>query len=98
MKTPEEILQKWEAESSDRLLDQVDYYERVIIPSMEEYTSNQCKKRDELIQRWEFAFDFILKYIDYEKMSHEDTLKIWHLDHLQKITDLKTEINNKPIS
>jgi len=91
MRMVEEILLKYDIPKSD-------WQFEIISKAMEEYAFNQCKKRDELIQRWESAFDFILKYIDYEKMSHEDTLKIWHLDHLQKITDLKTEINNKPIS
>ena len=51
------------------------------------------KKQTELIKKWEECFDFILKYVDYEKMSKEDLLKVWHLEYLQKITDIMTEIS-----
>lgn len=49
--TKEEILAKYEAESADRLMDQLDYYERVIFPAMQEYAEafHKEKLRDELI-------------------------------------------------
>ena len=63
-----------------------------IVEAMEDYALQQTAKYKKLVEAWEKSYDFILKYIDYEKMSHEDVLKIWHLDHLQKITDLKEEL------
>jgi len=48
-------------------------------------------KQAELIKKWEDQHSFIVHYIDYENMK--DKLKVWHLEYLQKISDLKTEVN-----
>jgi hypothetical protein len=47
MKTKEEILAKWESESADRILDRVDYNERVIFPAMQEYAEQYLKEKVE---------------------------------------------------
>jgi hypothetical protein len=39
MKKAEEILRAYEVENADRFMDHQDYYERVILPAMEEYAS-----------------------------------------------------------
>ena len=67
----------------------------LILSVMQEYAAEQCKAYKEIVDQWELTYDFILKYIDFEKMSHDDNVKIWHLEHLQKITELKQLINDK---
>jgi hypothetical protein len=44
MRTTEGIVAKWEAESSDRLMDRFEYYERVVYPSMTEYAREACEE------------------------------------------------------
>jgi len=51
------------------------------------------EKQGEINKEWQEVYDFILPFIDYKKMVQDgDKLKIWHLDHLQKISDLISEL------
>lgn len=43
-KQAEEILAEWEAESSDRILDRIEYNERVIYPAMQEFAAQEVAR------------------------------------------------------
>ena len=90
--TAEEILEKHCGKINVPFDNYAIEYHTAIIDAMESYAQQQCQKRDELIKVWELSYDFILKYIDYEKMSHNGSLAVWHNEYLQKISDLKSEI------
>ncbi len=49
MKTPEEILKEVELESIDRILDEVEYKERIIIPAMIIYARQESSRLDALV-------------------------------------------------
>jgi hypothetical protein len=53
------------------------------------------EKQRKINKGWQEVYDFILPFIDYKKMVQDgDKLKIWHLDHLQKISDLISELSS----
>ena len=89
--TKEEILDKLDLDFPSEY--EREYYTNQILQAMEQYRNEGL--REELIKTWESAFDFILKYIDYEKMTHDKTLAVWHLEHLQKITDLMVKMEEQ---
>ena len=62
IKTPEEILEFFENESSDRLMDRIEYNERVIIPAIKAYV-DQLEISDEEIMKWANGEESIEDYM-----------------------------------
>jgi hypothetical protein len=89
MKTAEEILKKYEI-NSDNLVYQ-SYTKRDILKAMEEYASQQCQKRDEIIKS---SFDRIDQY---RKASKDLLGKIKKMDELIKTQDELIEALDKQV-
>ena len=71
MKIAEEILSEWEKESSDRLMDRIEYCERVILPAMEEYASQkQSEITDADIEAWAREESLSSGYIDIKLIRY----------------------------
>jgi hypothetical protein len=95
IKTPEEILEYFEKESSDRLMDHIEYNERVIIPAMKAYHA-QFELSDEEIEsnmrkRYRTGF-YILSETSINDMVSG---AIWYRDELKR---KKNEVNSEKLN
>lgn len=80
--TKEEILEKWEAESGDRIMDRFDYYERVVFPSMQDFSDQETarltaisEKQAELIKIYKEQSAYLGKYSSGQLESELQSLK-----------------------
>ncbi len=84
------IVEKWERESCDRLLDRYDYNERVIYPAMQDYATVQTSKYRELVE----AQDELIKIaLNAFRFGYEDyELEKQFAPIILRISELKKEL------
>lgn len=77
IQTPEQVLEFFEKESSDRIIDRIEYNERVIIPAMKAYASQFELSDNEIDNSKPFISDLLsYKFKEGMKFYREQLRKM----------------------